>query len=86
MSVDLHWTDADPAPGAKRFVCAERFAGKWTFLVRHRRREDWLAPTVITRDMWETLLEGLERRYRRREGVSDHDLADVKGMLAAARD
>ena len=28
--------------------------------------------------MWEILLDGLERRYQRREGVSDEDLASVR--------
>ena len=28
--------------------------------------------------MWETLLDALDRRYRRREGVSDEDLARVR--------
>ena len=38
---------------------------------------------TVTRDMWETLLDALERRYRRREGVSDQDIADVKKVLGA---
>jgi hypothetical protein len=32
--------------------------------------------------MWETLLDGLERRYRRREGVSEEDIARVRKVLA----
>jgi hypothetical protein len=36
--------------------------------------------------MWETLLDALERRYRRREGVSDEDLRLVRAELAAFRD
>jgi hypothetical protein len=32
--------------------------------------------------MWETLLDAMERRYRRREGVSDEDLAAVRKILA----
>jgi hypothetical protein len=33
--------------------------------------------------MWETLLDGLERRYRRREGVSEEDIASVRKILAS---
>jgi hypothetical protein len=83
MSVDIQWNDADPETGEKRFVCVERFAGKWTFKVRFRRRENWTAPAVITRDMWETLLEALERRYQRREGVSDEDVKAVRQRIAS---
>ena len=35
--------------------------------------------------MWETLLDGLERRYRRREGVSEEDIARVRKVLATLR-
>jgi hypothetical protein len=35
--------------------------------------------------MWETLLDGLERRYRRREGVSEEDIALVRKVLANIR-
>ena len=35
----------------------------------------------MTRDMWETLLDALERRYPRREGVSDEDLAAVRKVI-----
>jgi hypothetical protein len=82
MSVEVQWNDTDPATGEKRFVSVDRFAGVWRFRVRARRREDWRTPTVISRDMWETLLEALERRYRRREGVSDADLVYVRKELA----
>ena len=82
MSVEVQWTDTDPATGEKRFVSVDRFAGVWRFRVRARRREDWRAPTVVSRDMWETLLDGLQRRYQRREGVTDADLAAVRTVLA----
>ena len=39
MSVEIQWNDVDPVSGEKRFVAVERFAGKWTFKVRFRRRE-----------------------------------------------
>lgn len=82
MSVEVQWTDYNPDSGEKRFVYAERFAGMWTFYVRARRRENWAPPARITREMWETLLDALERRYRRREGVTDADLAAVRKVIA----
>lgn len=86
MSVEVQWTDADPDTGEKRFVSVERFAGKWTFRVRARRRENWAPPDRVTREMWETLLDALERRYRRREGVTDEDLAALRKILAGIPD
>ena len=79
----IEWTDTDPVSGAKRYVQAEKFARKWSFRVRFRRRTDWETPTQVTRDMWETLLDALERRYPRREGVTDEDLKQVRATLAA---
>lgn len=79
--MSIEWTDSDPETGEKRYVCAEKFARKWRFKVRFRRRTDWQQNATPTREMWETLLDALERRYRRREGVSDEDLADVRNMM-----
>ena len=79
--MSIEWTDTDPATGEKRYVCAEKFARQWRFKVRFKRRTNWERIEVETRDMWETLLDALERRYRRREGVSEEDLADVKRVL-----
>jgi hypothetical protein len=86
MSVEVQWTDADPDTGARRFVSVERFAGRWEFRVRSRRRENWARPATVTRDMWEILLEALERRYRRREGVTEADLATVRKVIAEYRE
>jgi hypothetical protein len=83
--MEIEWTDTDPATGARRFVRAERFARVWTFRVRARRRTDWEPPPAVTREMWETLLDALERRLPRRE-VSEQDIADVKKVLARFRD
>jgi hypothetical protein len=80
--VDIEWTDTDPATGDKRFVCAEKFARRWRFKVRVRRRTEWDRSVTVTRDMWETLLDALERRYPRREGVTDEDLAAVRKVIA----
>jgi hypothetical protein len=84
--MSIEWTDTDPATGERRFVCAEKFARKWRFKVRFRRRTEWDRTAAVTRDMWETLLDALERRYRRREGVTDEDLAAVRRELADFRD
>jgi hypothetical protein len=86
MSVDVQWTDTDPDTGEKRFVSVERFARQWQFKVRSRRRANWTAPARVTRDMWETLLDALERRYRRREGVSEDDLKAVRKIIAGYRE
>ncbi len=86
MSVEIQWTDTDPATGERRFVSVERFAGKWHFKVRFRRRTDWDRSPQVTRDMLESLLDAVERRYPRREGVTDKDLAHVKKLLAEHRD
>lgn len=80
--MSIEWTDMDPVTGTKRYVQAEKFARKWQFRVRARRRTNWEAPAQVSRDMWETLLDALERRYRRREGVTDEDLAQVRAVLA----
>ncbi len=79
----IDWIDTDPVTGEKRYVKAEKFARKWQFRVRFRRRyENWAEPEAVTRDMWETLLDALERRYPRREGVTDEDLKQVRAILA----
>jgi hypothetical protein len=80
--MEIEWTDTDPTTGERRFVCAEKFARQWQFKVRFRRRTNWDRRVAVTRDMWETLLDALERRYRRREGVSDEDIAAVRKVLA----
>ena len=84
--MEIEWTDADPATGGRRYVCAVKFARKWAFKVRLHRRAPWEKDAPVTRDMWETLLEAMERRYRRREGVSDEDLAVVRKALADHRE
>ena len=80
--MSIEWTDTDPATGEKRYVRVEKFARVWRFQVRFRRRTDWDRTVVPTRDMWETLLDALERRYPRREGVMDEDLVAVRKVIA----
>jgi hypothetical protein len=83
--MEIEWTDSDPETGDKRFVRAEKFARVWSFKVRFKRRTNWQRIENVSRDMWETLLDALERRYRRREGVSDEDLTNVRKILAALK-
>jgi hypothetical protein len=81
-TVEIKWTDVDPDSGRRRFLCAERFAGEWTFKWKLQRRGEWTRGLQPTHEMWEHVLNSLERRYRRREGVSDEDVAQVKRILA----
>lgn len=83
--MEIEWTDTDPETGQRRFVRARKFARVWQFAVRFRRRTEWQPALRVTREMWETLLDALERRYVRREGVSDEDLSAVRRILAALR-
>ncbi|MBP3954173.1 hypothetical protein J8F10_02535 [Gemmata sp. G18] len=80
--MEIEWTDTDPESGEKRSVRAERFARKWSFKVRFRRRTNWAPAPTPSREMWETLLDALERRYPRREGVTDEDLKQVRAVVA----
>jgi hypothetical protein len=80
--IEIKWTDTDPATGDRRFVRAERFAREWRFTYRAERRGVWAPGPPPTRGMWEHVLDALERRYRRREGVTEADIADVKRVLA----
>lgn len=83
--MEIEWTDADPATGEKRFVRARKFAREWSFNIRFKRRTNWEPTPVVTREMWGTLLDALERRYRRREGVSEDDLARVRRIMSSLR-
>jgi hypothetical protein len=82
MSVEIQWTDVCPDTGEKRFVVAERFARGWTFKVRFKRREDWRHNPPVTRAMWEELLDAVERRLPRREGVTEGDVGYIRQQLA----
>lgn len=84
--MEIEWTDTDPDSGQRRFVCAGKFARAWTFKIRFRRRTNWEPAPAVTREMWEILLDALERRYRRREGVSDEDIAAVRKVLARLKE
>jgi hypothetical protein len=82
MSIEIKWTDTDPETNERRWVRAERAAKLWRFTYRHHRRGVWSAGPAPTRGMWEHVLDALERRYRRREGVTEADLVEVQRILA----
>ena len=79
--MEIKWTDTDPETGQRRFLCAERFAGEWTFRWKPQRRGPWTRGLQPTLEMWELVLDSLKRRYRRREGVSEEDVEQVEKVL-----
>ena len=81
MTLEIKWTDTDPDSGERRFLCAEKFAGEWHFRWKLQRRGPWTRGLAPTRAMWEHVLDSLQRRYRRREGVSDADVSQVERVL-----
>jgi hypothetical protein len=83
--VEIKWTDTDPVSGERRFLCADRFAGAWRFRWKPGRRGQWNRGLEPTLPMWEHVLDSLQRRYRRREGVSDADIAAVEQILAETK-
>jgi hypothetical protein len=85
MSVEIQWNGTCPETGGRRIIHAERFARGWRFKYRNHRRDDWSPWPVVPRAVWEELLEAMERRYRRREGITDADLQAVRGMLATLK-
>jgi hypothetical protein len=84
--MEIKWTDTDPETGERRFLWAQRFAGEWSFRWKSQRRGPWEGSLPPTRTMWEHVLDSLRRRYRRREGVSDEDVAQVEKILKAWRE
>jgi len=85
MSIQIKWTDTDPESGQRRFLCAQKFAGEWTFRWKLQRRGEWTRGLEPTLAMWEHVLDSMKRRYRRREGVSDEDIAQVEKILTETR-
>jgi len=84
--VDIKWDDTDPETGRRRFVKAERFAGQWAFYCRRERRGIWEKWVNPSRHMWEDLLESLERRVQRREGIEESDVEAVRKIIDEWRD
>jgi hypothetical protein len=81
MPIEIKWTDSDPQTGLRRFLSADKFAGVWRFRWKVQRRGDWTGGLTPTLAMWEHVLDSLHRRYRRREGVSDADVAQVERII-----
>ena len=79
--MDMRWDDIDPETGKRRYIRADRFAGVWSFKWKLQRRGDWTKDLTPTREMWEQVLDTLERRYWRREGVEEADITQVKTIL-----
>jgi hypothetical protein len=79
--MQIKWNDEDPETGQRRFLSADRFAGEWSFKWKLQRRGDWTRGLEPTKEMWLHVLDALQRRYRRREGVSDEDIAQVQRIL-----
>jgi hypothetical protein len=79
--IQIQWHDRDPETGERRFLHAERFAGEWRFTWKLERRAPWREGLQPTRAMWEHVLDSLNRRYRRRQGVDDEDIQQVEKIL-----
>jgi len=82
--MEIKWHDIDPETGKRRYLAAERFAGVWSFRWKLQKRGDWTRGLEPTRAMWEFLVDALERRYRRREGVEERDIAQAQKLLREA--
>src|SRR5262249_61112581 len=83
--MDVKWDDTDPDTGKRRFVKAERFAGRWAFYCRRERRgvwEKWAEPPC---EMWGRLLEAVGCRVRRPERVGEQDVEQVRKVNAVTR-
>ena len=81
MPIEIKWDATDEETGERRYYLAEKFAKQWHFKMRRHRRGIW-DRTEPTREMWEEVLEALQRRLPRREGVEPEDLAFVEKILA----
>ena len=85
MSVEIKWKDTHPDTGERRYLRVEKFAGDWHFSYRLQRRDVQWRKLEPTREMWEHVLESIQRRYRRREGISDEDVAAVERIVRGLR-
>jgi hypothetical protein len=79
--MEIKWDDTDPNTGKRRYVKCERFAGRWEFYCRRERRGIWEKWRTPSRDMWDDLLEALERRLQRREGIEQSDVDFVRRIV-----
>jgi hypothetical protein len=67
--------------GTKREVLARRFGSRWRFMERDRRYDPWRDIAEPSREDWETLLDGLRRRYPRK-GYIEEDIQAVESEIA----
>ena len=81
MPIEIKWDAVDEETGERRYYHAEKFAKQWHFKMRRQRRGIW-DKTEPTRAMWEEVLEALQRRLHRREGVEPSDIEFVEKALA----
>ena len=79
--LQIQWHDRDPKTEERRYLRAQFFARQWHFSWRLQRRSPWLEDLKPTRAIWEHILDSLQRRYRRREGVEDEDIELVEKIL-----
>ena len=68
------WTQTVLTPGSRRYLAS---LPKYGRIGRHR----FVHGSPRKPYIWEYILDCLERRYRRREGVSDEDIDEVKKLL-----
>src|SRR5438552_3535356 len=50
--MEIKWHDIDPQTEQKRYLCAERFAGEWSFRWKLTRRGEWTRGLEPTAAMW----------------------------------
>jgi hypothetical protein len=67
--------------GTKREVLARRFGSEWQFRERNGRYDPWRTIAEPSREDWETLLDGLRRRYQRM-GYVEEDIQAVEQEIA----
>jgi hypothetical protein len=79
--MEIKWTEVDPQSGQRRYLAAARFAGVWHFRVRLARRGEWTRGLEPSLEMWQIVLDNLQRRYRRRQGVNAEDVDQVERIV-----
>lgn len=78
--MELKWTENDSETGERRHYEAQRHGRSWRFRAKIGRRGE-NSPIEPTRDHWESVLEIMLRKYQRRDGVDETDLAEVERIL-----
>ena len=69
--------------GETRLVTATRHAGKWQLQSRLKSEKEWTRFAKIDLDDLESLLNILERKYRRNRVPHEH-VKEVEALIAAA--